>query len=168
MTKGIGGHHRAYRGKTDSWITPPEVLKALGEFDLDPCAAPNQPWPCAKESFDVIDDGLLQPWKGRVFLNSPYGPETVKWLAKLALHGNGLALTFARTDTSWFHSEIFEKADGILFLRGRLTFWYENGKKAKANSGGPSVLVAYGSNNVQCLKTCGLPGQYVDLSLRSQ
>lgn len=164
MTKGIGGHHRAYRGKTDSWITPPEILKALGEFDLDPCAAFLQPWPCAKISLGKAADGLAGPWSGRCFVNPPYGPETVKWLAKCALHGNCIALTFGRTDTSWFHSEIFEKADGILFLRGRLTFHHEDGTKAKANSGGPSVLVAYGSNNAQCLKTCGLAGQYVDLS----
>lgn len=25
---------------SDEWYTPPEIIEALGEFDLDPCAAP--------------------------------------------------------------------------------------------------------------------------------
>jgi len=32
---GIGGHQRAFRGETDVWLTPPEVLKALSPFDLE-------------------------------------------------------------------------------------------------------------------------------------
>ncbi len=164
MSKGIGGHHDPYRGRTDSWITPKEIIAALGKFDLDPCAAPNQPWPCATMSYNKVLDGLKQEWRGRIWLNPPYGPETVKWLDKMATHGNGVALTFGRTDTRWFHSEIFNRADAILFLAGRLTFHTEDGKKAKANSGGPSVLVAYGRENCLSLKICGLSGQYVGLT----
>ena len=26
MSRGIGGHHRAYRGRTDEWLTPPEII----------------------------------------------------------------------------------------------------------------------------------------------
>jgi hypothetical protein len=43
MKTGIGSHTRAFRGKTDCWLTPPEIIRALGPFDLDPCAAPSQP-----------------------------------------------------------------------------------------------------------------------------
>ncbi len=126
----------------------------------------NQPWPCALRSYNKILDGLNQAWKGRCFLNPPYGPETVKWLEKLADHKNGIALTFGRTDTAWFHSQIFDRADGILFLAGRLTFYTPAGKKAPHNSGGPSVLVAYGENNCDALLDSGLPGRYVSLNFR--
>lgn len=30
-------YHRQPDGK-DEWLTPPAIIKALGEFDLDPCA----------------------------------------------------------------------------------------------------------------------------------
>ncbi len=163
MNKGIGGHTKPYRGNTDSWITPKEVLKALGPFDLDPCAAPNQPWPCAAMSYNKTLNGLIQQWKGRVFCNPPYGPETEKWLEKMAVHSNGIALSFARTETRWFQ-RVFDTADGILFLAGRLTFHYEDGKKAGANSSGPSVLIGYGRDNCKCLDTCGLKGKYIGLT----
>lgn len=163
MNKGIGGHTKAYRGNTDSWITPREIIDKIGPFDLDPCVSTPQPWSCAAMGFDKTLDGLKQKWHGRVFLNSPYGPETVKWLEKLSDHGNGIALTFARTDTTWFHSQIFSRADGILFLAGRLTFCTPEGKKAPHNSGGPSVLVAYGSNNSEVLRTCDLAGKFITM-----
>ncbi len=74
MNKGIGGHTKPYRGGTDSWITPPEIIKALGPFDLDPCACMTQPWQCAEKSFTEVDDGLSQTWEGRIYCNPPYGP----------------------------------------------------------------------------------------------
>lgn len=166
MGKGIGGHHRAYKGKNDEWITPRYIIDALcGQFDLDPCAAENAPWACAGVNWSKGFDGLTHSWRGhgRAFVNPPYGPETGKWLGKLADHGNGIALCFARTETKFFQKEIFQKADAILFLGGRLTFYTVEGKKAPANSGGPSCLVAYGKNNVTCLEKCGLPGCLVKL-----
>jgi len=24
--------------RTDEWLTPPKIIKSLGEFDLDPCS----------------------------------------------------------------------------------------------------------------------------------
>lgn len=161
---GIGGHSKPYRGLSDDWITPKFVLDALGEFDLDPCASETQPWPTAKESFTVKDDGLSQFWKGRCWVNSPYGPLTKHWLRKLAEHGNGIALVFARTETKMFFDWVWPKADALLFLEGRLYFCYPDGKTAAANAGGPSVLIAYGQENVTALETCGLKGALVKIN----
>lgn len=63
-----------------SWehFTPREVVaaarKTLGGIDLDPasCAKANKRIK-AKQFFSVEDDGLTQPWRGRVFLNPPGG-----------------------------------------------------------------------------------------------
>lgn len=33
------GSHQSAVNKSDVWLTPPHILRALGEFDLDPCAA---------------------------------------------------------------------------------------------------------------------------------
>lgn len=158
---GIGGHHQPHRGRTDEWLTPPSILERLGAFDLDPCSPTNRPWPTAATHYTTNDDGLSLPWAGRVWLNPPYGPECGKWLEKLAAHGDGIALIFARTDTDAFHRHVFGAANALLFLRGRLHFHRVDGSRAKANAGGPSVLVAYGERNVISLVRCQLDGQIV-------
>ena len=161
MSKGIGGHTKAYRGATDNWITPPYIFEALGQFDLDPCACRPQPWPCATASYDR--NGLLQLWTNRIWLNPPYGPNAEPFLKKLAEHSNGIALLFARTETKMFHKYIWNKAGALLFLKGRLHFYYPNGERAKGNAGGPSVLIAYGSKNVSILGRSNLRGAFVKL-----
>lgn len=158
---GIGGHQQPYRGRTDDWLTPPEIIKALGPFDWDPCCPPEMPWPTAVRMIHLPSDGLFGHWFGRVWLNPPYGPETGKWLEKLANHGDGIALIFARTETEMFHRFAWGLADAMLFLRGRLHFHHVDGTRAPANAGGPSVLIAYGQSNAVALESCGLPGKYV-------
>ena len=118
MGSGIGGHHSG-GFTTETWLTPPHVLAALGTFDLDPCAAPSpRPWATALRHIELPQDGLAEPWIGRVWMNPPYGRETARWLARLADHGQGTALVFARTETAMFFSEVWGKADAILFLLG--------------------------------------------------
>ena len=164
MGKGIGGHTRAHRGATDDWITPPHIAGALGRFDLDPCACIPQPWPCATKSYSVGDDGLAQPWAGRVFCNPPYGRRAEPFLEKLAEHGDGVALLFARTETAMFHRHVWGKADALLFLKGRLHFHRPDGTRASGNAGGPSVLIAYGAGNASALERSGLDGAFVPLA----
>lgn len=158
----IGGHQSARMG-SDEWLTPPEILEALGSFDLDPCSPINRPWPTAAQHYTIEDDGLSKPWVGRVWLNPPYGAEAVRWLKRLADHGNGIALIFARTETEAFFSQVWERADGLLFIRGRLHFHYVDGRRARANGGAPSVLIAYGLGNMLSLKMADIPGRFVAL-----
>jgi hypothetical protein len=160
MKTGIGSHTRAVRGATDCWLTPPEVIRALAPFDLDPCAAPGQPWTTAKHQYTPPQDGLQLPWFGRVWLNPPYGQQTGLWLDRLSQHGNGIALVFARTETAMFFEHVWSKVAGVLFLEGRLYFCQLDGTRAKGNAGGPSVLLAYGAENAQVLQGCSLEGAY--------
>ena len=147
----------------DEWLTPPEIIQALGEFDLDPCAPMERPWDTAKNHMTITDDGLSQEWKGRVWCNPPYGRECKKWIERLADHNNGIGLTFARTDTIMWHEHIWSRASGILFLRGRLTFYHGDGGKAASNGGAPSALIAYGEHNAEVLRLCSLEGWFVNL-----
>ena len=39
----LTAHQRPHRGASDVWLTPPEIIDAVGPFDLDPCAAPGEP-----------------------------------------------------------------------------------------------------------------------------
>lgn len=158
--RGIGGHHSA-RAKSTTWLTPPHVLEALGDFDLDPCAAPG--WRTAAEHYVLPVDGLTQPWAGRVWLNPPYGAQTWRWLDRLAEHGDGVALIFARTETAGFVEQVWSKADGVFFLHGRLHFHRGDGSRAQENAGAPSCLVAYGQANADVLASCALPGTWVPL-----
>lgn len=148
--------HQSARMKNDEWLTPPAILRALGEFDLDPCSPVARPWPTAAKHLTVADDGLSVPWVGRVWLNPPFGREAVKWLARLRDHGNGIALVPARTETAMFYSTVWGHADGVLFMRGRPHFHYVDGRRAKANSGAPIALVAYGTHNLRALLDSGL------------
>lgn len=159
------GSHQSTRMLTDTWLTPPELLAKLGPFDLDPCCPPEMPWPTAARMLTPADDGLAQPWFGRCFVNPPYSSEAVKWLRKLADHGCGTALTFARTETAWFVETIWRRAAAVLFLYGRLHFHYADGRRAAANAGAPSVLAAYGMADADVLAYCGLDGAFVPLRL---
>jgi hypothetical protein len=152
----------------DEWLTPPEILTALGPFDLDPCAPVSPPWRIAHRHYTIVDDGLANVWFGRVWLNPPYGKHTDRWLSRLAAHGNGLALIFARTETETFFEQVWSKAAAVLFLRGRLHFHHVNGTRAAANAGAPSVLVAYDQENAAQLRSLELPGQFIPLEGRAE
>lgn len=148
--------------KTEVWLTPPHVIHALGEFDLDPCASVDRPWDTAKLHYTIEDDGFSQQWKGRVWMNPPYGPQLDRWLHRLAEHGDGVALVFARTETRAFFRNVWDRADAILFLRGRLKFHQPDGSLA-GTAGSPSCLIAYGRDNVRSLYESGLDGKIVSL-----
>lgn len=158
--KGIGGH-QSHRMIKDEWLTPPEVIQALGPFDLDPCSPEVRPWDTAHNHYTKSQDGLSLPWFGFVWCNPPYGQEAWRWLDKLAAHRSGIGLIFARTETDGFRRTVWDKADAILFLHGRLTFHHVDGSKASANGGAPSALIAYGPEAVKRLSETSLPGSFV-------
>ncbi|WP_456867611.1 DNA N-6-adenine-methyltransferase [Galbibacter sp. BG1] len=145
-----------------SGLPPPSIFKALGHFDLDPCSPIDRPWDIADSHFTVNDNGMMLPWRGRVWCNPPYGKETGKWLEKLAMHGNGIALVFARTETRMFFDYVWNNADALFFIKGRLKFYHVNGIEGDS-AGAPSVLIAYGKNNSEVLKNCKLKGKYIEL-----
>lgn len=134
----ISSHERPNKGLTDTWITPPWLLKRLGVFDLDPCP-PNGL------------DGLIIKWNGRVWLNPPYSKNS-DFMKKMSEHRNGIALVFARTETKWFQNYVFPYADSILFFNKRIKFYKEDGWEAKGNAGAPSVLISYTKKDTDYLR----------------
>jgi len=136
-----------FSSETAEWCTPGEIIervqRVLGAIDLDPCSdsrdAPHVP---AQEHYTREDDGLAHLWRGRVYLNPPYGRELPAWIDKLlGEYGSGriaeaIALLPARTDTQWFRKlRSFPRC----FLWGRLRF-------SEASSGAPfpSMIVYVG------------------------
>jgi hypothetical protein len=156
---GMGGALHDPERRSIEWFTPPHIFaKLLLTFDLDPCApAGGVPWIPARRHFSIEDDGLAQEWHGRVWLNPPYGREAGVWARKLASHGDGIALVFARTDSAWFQ-EVARQADAICLVAGRLSFipgmagQMEKGHNAAA----ASALLAYGAECADALRRSGL------------
>jgi hypothetical protein len=159
-------HERNGNSPTDIWLTPPEIIRDLGPFDLDPCAAPEpRPWPTAARMISLPQDGLYAAWAGLVWLNAPYGEETGDWLARLARHDpGGIALTFARTETAYFFDHAWAAGAGFYFLRGRINFLGPDGRRRRGargdlgRSGAPSVLIGYGDEGLRRLARSKLGG----------
>jgi hypothetical protein len=139
--------HEAPGGGSAEWYTPAWVFDALGvTFDLDPCSplgGPN-PYVPARRFYTAREDGLTQPWEGRVWLNPPYGDETAKWVGRLSEHGDGLALVFARTDTRWAQAAL-RRATAVCFIAGRVAFIAGGERSEVSTPAAPSMLLAYGA-----------------------
>jgi hypothetical protein len=157
---GMGGHHLPVFDK-DEWLTPPGIIDALGgpsSFDLDPCAPIDRPWPMARMHYTKTENGLLMPWEGRLWFNPPYGGPSIvgPWMRRMAAHGRGTALIFARTETALFHETVWNRATAILFFQGRLFFHHADGRRADNNAGAPSCLVAYGNDDALRLQSAAI------------
>lgn len=149
---------------TDEWYTPKEIINALGKFDLDPCAPITPLWQTAKTMYNKNDDGLNQLWYGRVWLNPPYSrPLIEQFVKRLAEHGNGIALLFNRCDSKMFQDVIFEKATAMKFLRNRIRFYRMDGTRGESPGCG-SILIAFGEDNAEVLRTCDIEGKYVRIN----
>ena len=98
-----------FSSATCEWETPQALFEELnrifGGFTLDPYATAENA-KCARY-FTREDDGLTQPWSGKVFMNPPYGREIGRWVEKahwVSLEGAlVVCLLPARTDTRWWH-----------------------------------------------------------------
>ena len=157
------GSHKSAKMKSYTWITPKHIIDALGIFDLDPCTPDTMPLMTAHLMLKKYEDGLSAEWgKEFVWLNPPHGKETHKWMKKIAEHGHGIALIFARTETKMFIEYVWEKATSVLFLHGRIHFCDTNGVQAKRSSGTPSVLIAYGRKADEILRYSKLDGTYIN------
>ena len=120
-----------FSSKTGEWFTPKEIIDSVlevfgGQIDVDPCSN-NKSTPVipADIHYTMEDNGLSQPWYGKVYMNPPYGREIKAWVLKLIEEkkkGNideAIALVPARTDTEWF--ALFDPHPWCA-IRGRLKF----------------------------------------------
>lgn len=137
-----------FTSNTPEWYTPRHVIERVlhlfGEIDLDPCSnakgeSANVP---AYYHYTAADDGLAQPWHGRVYMNPPYGDEISAWTSRLLQAyadqeiDEAIALLPARTDTVWFRPLM---AHRCCFVHGRLKF-----SESKDSAPFPSVIVYLG------------------------
>jgi phage N-6-adenine-methyltransferase len=105
--------------KSAEWYTPARYIEAaravMGGIDLDPATCPAaQKTVQAARHYTAADNGLAQPWAGRVFLNPPYGrgeggrSNQAIWSAKLVEEWRAgrvveaVLLVTAATSEKWF------------------------------------------------------------------
>jgi len=130
----------------NEWYTPSEFAElarqVLGAIDLDPASSEQaNATVCAGTFFTEADNGLAQPWHGRIWLNPPYAqPAIAQFAEKMCVEreaGNVLAaivLTHNYTDTAWFQA-LARSADAICFTRGRVRFVSPSGELAAPTQG---------------------------------
>ncbi len=104
------------------------VKEVLGGIDLDPASCDfAQKVVKAKRYYTEKENGLNKSWKGRVFLNPPYGmPQirdfTNKLIDELSNIEAAILLTNDQTDTKWWHKCAL-KAALICMPMGRVHFY---------------------------------------------
>lgn len=82
-----------------------------------------------------------------MFVNPPYGLSASPFIQKLAEHGDGILLVTMRAETNYFHDWVWGKACGMLVIRRRVSFCTSDGVESTGNTGGATVLFAYGYSN---------------------
>ena len=137
---------------SDEWYTPKELFDQLEvSFDLD-VASPidSKSHVPASRRYTIEDDGLAQPWEGRVWMNPPYSKPS-PWVTKWLEHGNGLAL-LPMAKSRWFNDLMQTNASFVL-LPSTFKFDSPDGKKLSLMMG--STLWAIGDDNIQPISKLG-------------
>jgi hypothetical protein len=148
--------------RNDRWLTPLNVVQALGKFDLDPCGAPEHKLAANTYLLENENDGLSDEWFGRVWLNPPYGRVMRKWVEKLVEHGTGTALIPVAAGTKLWQEVVFKEATAIHFYRHRIKFLRRDGLQDDMVSPQASALVAFGNLDANALALSDLPGVLLD------
>lgn len=149
--------------RNDRWLTPPDVVLALGSFDLDPCGAPGHVLARVTYLQEHGADGLVDPWFGRVWMNPPYGKTMRQWVERLVEHGTGTALIPVAAGTKLWQEVVFPNASAIHFYRHRIKFIRRDGKDDDMVSPQASAIVAFGDIDASALLVSNLPGVALDL-----
>jgi phage N-6-adenine-methyltransferase len=142
-------------GTKNEWFSPPEDVErgraVLGTIDLDPASSPRaQETVKARKFYDKEQNGLRQPWEGRVWLNPPYSqPLITEFVGKLCDEWQAgrvtaaIMLTHNYTDTAWFQRAA-ASANAICFTQGRVRFYEPDGALAKPMQG--QAFFYFGNN----------------------
>lgn len=159
-------HFIKTKSKSIHYYTPITLTKSLGKFDLDPCTSKVAPWYHAKINLTRHDDGLSKKWKGRVWMNPPFGRNIGaidQWLDKLSRHKDGgTALVPATPTVLWFHQFVFQKASGIFFPEYRIRYYNIAGELMSFPNVG-TCLVSFGKYDLKKLAKVQLKGELIEL-----
>lgn len=125
LVRGLG--HVSQNAGNNEWYTPPDLIEAardcMGGIDLDPASSQAaQQVVKAARFFSVDDDGLSQPWSGRVWLNPPYAQPLIKqFVEKVTTESieQACVLVNNATETKWAQS-LLESGSVVCFVKSRV------------------------------------------------
>lgn len=149
---------------TDGWYTPPWLIEkariVLGTIDLDPatCEAA-QAIVKAEQFYTEHENGLIQPWYGRMWINPPYSAPT-PWVRRAILEYQAghitaaLILTNSYTETGWWQD--VAAVATVLFFRGRLNFWHPEKTTTQNRTG--QTMAYLGTERTRFIETFGALG----------
>lgn len=156
--QGNAPRKKVYTGNYE-WYTPSVYVEAarnvLQAIDLDPasCKLANKTVK-AKRFYSESNCALDKPWKGRIFLNPPYGRGIIgdfceKLLSEIHC-GNvthAVVIVNSCTDTKWWQG-IAEVSSLLCFPLGRVKFETPNNDNTSATLD-PTTIFYYGSRKKQ-------------------
>lgn len=141
---------------SDRYFTPQivldRVIEQFGVIDLDPC---NDPDPAclvrAELRYDIHagQDGLVLPWRGKVFVNPPYS-DPAPWALRAVQHALAslenevILLVNATPGSAWWSRWVWPHAR-VCFLGRRLRF-LKPGGATPTPSPTDSAVLYYGSH----------------------
>lgn len=160
----------------NEWYTPAKYIEAarsvMGGIDLDPasCELANRTVKATKY-YTQDQNGLMQPWYGRVWCNPPYGRTSLNgasmshqraFAEKILceyLVGNieqAILLTLGNPNSTWFQPFLDYV---VCFYRGTLHFTRPNGDKG--TFGFPLAFIYLGSNDATFVEVFSRFGRIV-------
>ena len=164
ISRAIWGHN--VRGVQNTgqneWFTPdqyfPLVREVLGGIDLDPAShAQAQTIVQATHYFTKADNGLVQEWYGRVWLNPPYAlPLIGQFVGKMLAERQAgrvtaaIMLTHTYSSSGWFQSAL-AVTDAICFAHTRVKFYEPDGTIANPTQG--QTFFYFGDETDKFLRT---------------
>ena len=138
-----------FTSNSNEWYTPQYIIdwieEHFQEIYTDPCASKHSK--IGRINYTIEENGLTKPWRLFTFVNPPYGRDIKKWIkkayeeSKKSYNCGVVMLIPARTDTTYWHEYIFNKAN-IFFIKGRIKFLDEDLKERDAATF-PSALVLF-------------------------
>jgi hypothetical protein len=138
---------------TDHWLTPPELIKAAGLSLSEWIRAPMRSSPGRRPrrcTSCPSRTACCFPGKAACSAIHRMAPRSRSGRAGWRCTDNGLLLVFARTETLSFRP-VWTYATAILFFYSRIRFIRPEGGNAEGGGTAPSVLAAFGHQNIERL-----------------
>lgn len=172
VAKEIVKAHVANNSGNNEWYTPVEYIdlarEVMGSIDTDPasCKIANKTVN-AKVFFTEKDDGLLQVWKGNVWMNPPYAQPLIAQFCdaivdryKAGEIDQACVLVNNGTETAW-GQKLLCSASAVCFPKSRIKFIDPNGNPSGTPLQG-QMIVYLGVNVDKFKKLFGSKGAILE------
>lgn len=156
MREAVKKAHVAHNSGDNEWYTPAKHIElaraVMGGIDTDPASSEiaNRTVK-AEKIFTAEDDGRVQEWTGRVWMNPPYAQplmgdfaEAVSAKFESGEIEQACILVNNATETQWFQ-RMLSTADAVCFPKSRIKFIDHEGKPSGAPLQGQAIIYMGGN-----------------------